>query len=892
MTVRNLEYLFKPKAIALIGQGNDAELVIARNLMNAGFGGPIMPVNRSRRALGGMLTFPDVDSLPLTPDLAVINAPLTEAPALIQRLGERGTRAAAIVSDGLRLPPDTDRTALYQAMLDAARPHLLRMLGPGSLSLCVPGAALNASLSPYQPSPGHVALVIQSNAIAHTAVDHGISLGYGFSHLISLGAAVDVDCADLLDYLANDYHVRAILLYLEHIGDPRKFMSAARRAARIKPVMLLKPRRYSRDGVDDEVYEAAFRRAGILRVKDQHEIFNLVEALTNVKPLANDRLAIVSNSRSLAALAADTLNELGGRLAQLSELTQTGLEALEDTLGAVVNPVDLGDHAGPETYGKVLDLLLKDRGVDGVLLIKSPSALSNALPVAEAVVARLPVTRRCCLFASFPGPSAGEAARRLSAEHRIPTYETPTEAVGVFMHMVQFKRNQELLMETPPSVPETFRPDAHTARRIIDQALAADREQLNELETLRLLAAYGIPVVASRLASTPNDVATIAEELGRPVVLKILSPDIPNRSTVDGVRLFLESPATARETARTMLARIRKIAPAARVEGLLVQPMEQRGGAYELTLGVRAGGLFGPVIYFGQGGTEADVIGDIAYGLPPLNMNLAREMMAQTRIYRLLRYSLLRRADLDAVALTLIKVSQMVIDLGEIVALDINPLWVDAAGVTTVGARVQVASCAGEPPARLAIRPYPNELEERFALADGRELLLRPILPEDEPALQALVRRTPARELMMRFFQPLRELPHLMAAQLTQLDYDREMALAIVGPGRPGKAEIFGVVSLAADPNNERAEYSLMVDHALKGQGLGKWMMRRIIQYARECGLREIYGEVLQENAGMLHIDRLLGFRVKPQLDEPGVMHVTLQLQGTSESKPAEREGQ
>jgi acetyltransferase len=306
--------------------------------------------------------------------------------------------------------------------------------------------------------------------------------------------------------------------------------------------------------------------------------------------------------------------------------------------------------------------------------------------------------------------------------------------------------------------------------------------------------------------------------------------------------------------------------------------MEQRGAAYELSLGVRAGGPFGPVIYFGQGGTEADVIGDIAYGLPPLNMNLAREMMAQTRIYRTLRYSLLRRANLDAVALTLIKISQMVIDLSEIMELDINPLWVGAQGVTTLDARVRIASSTGVPSTRLAIRPYPNELEERFALADGRELLLRPILPEDEPALQALVRRTPARELLMRFFQPLRELSHPMAAQLTQLDYDREMALAIVGPGRPGKAEIFGVVSLTADPNNERAEYSLMVDHGLKGQGLGRWMMGRIIQYARERGLRQVYGEVLQENAGMLHIDRSLGFKIRPEPDDPGVMHVTLEL--------------
>jgi acetyltransferase len=357
-----------------------------------------------------------------------------------------------------------------------------------------------------------------------------------------------------------------------------------------------------------------------------------------------------------------------------------------------------------------------------------------------------------------------------------------------------------------------------------------------------------------------------------------MSPDIPHKSQVGGVMRYLESPAVVREAADAMLARVRQLAPKARIEGFLIQPIEYRGGAYEITLGVRPGGPFGPVIYFGQGGTEAEVIGDIAFGLPPLNMNLAREIMSQTRIYPVMRYSLLRKVDLDALALTLIKISQMVIELGEIITLDINPLRASANGVLALDARARIAPFAGKSSQRLAIRPYPKELEASFSLPDGRTLYLRPILPEDEPAVQAQVRRTSSRDLWMRFFQPIRELPHAMAARMTQIDYNCEMALVVTGPGVPGKAEIYGVAHLIADPDEDKAEYSLLVDRALMDFEVGSLLMHRIISYARERGIREIYGHVLQENEAMLRLIRGLGFTVKTQPDDPGLLYVTLVL--------------
>jgi len=877
MSVRQLDYLFKPSSIALIGQGRDSEVIVARSLMNAGFDGPILPVDNSRQALEGALTYPDVASLPLSPELAVITAPLATVPALIEQLGGRGVRAAVITGEGRQAPEHNEREALHRSILQAAKPHGLRVLGPGCRALSVPRSGLNASLSHYRPQAGPVAFVTQSNAIAQTALDWGCHHGFGFSFLVSLGEAIDVDFADVLDYLAQDYHTRAILLYLEQVNDARQFMSAARRVARMKPVMVLKPRQPGLDGIDDAVYDAAFRRAGILRVNDRHELFNLVEALTAVKPVDNDRLAILSNSQSLNLLALETLHRYGGRLAQFSEETQNGLEQLVDPIGSPFNPVDLGDQAGAEDYGKALDLLCEDPGVDGIVVIKAPSALSDAVPVAEAIVQRLP-RRRPCILTSFVGPAAGEAARRLTIDHQAPTYETADEAVRAFMRLVQYKRNQALLMETPPSMPEEFDPDTETARHLIAQALAYGREQLNEYEAMRLLAAYGIPVVDSRIAMNPGGAAEIAAQFGRPVAIKIMSPDIPNKVQVGGVARFLDTPEVVREAARAMRKRVQELAPAAHIEGFLIQPMEYREGAYAMTLGVRPGGAFGPVIFFGQGGAEAKAIGDIAYGLPPLNMNLAREIMSQTRIYSLLRYSLLRRADLNALALTLIKVSQMVIDLGTIAELEINPLWVNADGVLAIDARVRAVRYVGDPAQRLAIRPYPKELEERFTLPNGAELMLRPILPEDEPALQEQVRRASPEDLRLRFFQPIRKLSHDMAARMTQIDYNCEMALVAVGPGQPGKAEVCGVVRLIADPDNEKAEYAILVDRNMMHLGLGTLMMRRIIGYARGRGIREIYGEVLQENDAMLNLNRALGFSVSVHPDDPSLRHVTLRL--------------
>lgn len=874
MTIRNLDALFKPDTVALIGSGDDSEEIIARNLMSGGFRGPIMPVDPKRWALAGALAYRDIASLPLPPALAIITRPLRETPALIGQLGERGARAAVLVSETRGLRSD-ERAKLLQAILDAARPYLLRVLGPGSQGFNVPRSHLNVSLNQQPLLPGQIAFVTESGTIGQTALDLGNHYGFGFSHLIHLGDSLDVDLADILDYLAGDYQTRAILLYLEHIDDARKFMSAARRAARIKPVIVLKPHRYPREP-DDAVYAAAFRRAGLLRVDDSDELLQMIEVLKAAKRVHSDRLAILSNSSSMSLLATDTLYHFGGRLAQFSEATQRGLESLIES-SALPNPVDLGDRADVDAYGRALDLVLADPGVDGVLVIKTPSPLGKSATVADALIQRLPGSRHC-IIASFPGPQTGAAARQRLLEQQVPTYETASGAVRAFMRIVQYKRNQALLMETPPSLPGEFTPDSAAARAIITRALTEGRCHLNEYEAIQLLTAYGIPVVETRMARYPEEAAEMASQLYPPIALKIVSPEVVAKSQIGGIARYLSTPEAVRQTATAMLARLRGVAPAARFDGFLLQPIVPRDGAYELTVGVRSGGGFGPVIYFGQGGTESEIISDLAYGLPPLNLHLAREIMAQTRIYQRLRYSLLRRANLNALALTLVKVSQMVIDLSELTELDINPLWVNAQGVVALDARVELTPATGAPVQRLAIRPYPKELEEPITLTNGRELLLRPVLPEDEPALQALALRASPEDLRRRFFQPIRELSHDLAATLTQIDYHREMALVAVGPGLPGKAEVYGIVNLSADPNNERAEYSILVDRALMGLGLGNRLMQRIIHYARARGVQEIYGEVLTENKPMLQMNRALGFAVHSDPDDPGLKHVVLPL--------------
>ncbi len=892
MSIRNLDHLFKPRSIALIGASktpHSVGAVLAHNLFNAGFDGPVMPVNPNHRAIEGVLAYPSAEALPEVPDLAVIATPPSTVPGLIADLGARGTKAAIVITAGFGEGGDEDGAKLRQAMLDAARPTTLRIVGPNCLGLIVPDVGVNASFAHAAPPRGHLAFIAQSGAIMTTVLDWATSRDIGFSHVVSLGDMADVDFGDMLDYLAYDIHVRAILMYVESVTFARKFMSAARAASRIKPVIVVKAGRSAAGAKAaashtgalaglDAVYDAAFRRAGMLRVLDLGGLFGSVETLGMGRLPKGDRLAILSNGGGLGVIATDSLADFGGRLAELSEETIAGLNEVLPPTWSHGNPVDIIGDAPGERYAKALEILLRDKGADAVLVLNCPTAVASGIDAARAVVQTVGKSKACVLT-SWLGEQSPRQARALFAESRIPTYYTPERAIRAFVDLVNYRRNQDSLMETPASVPDDFETDPASARQVIHAALDADREWLSEPEAKRVLAAYGIPAVPTHIAADAQAAAAQAARLAAPVALKILSKDITHKSDVGGVALDLRSPGAVRDAAEAMLSRVQRLKPDARVDGFTVQPMIERPDANELIVGVIEDAQFGPVILFGAGGTAVEVLGDTALALPPLNLHLAREAMMRTRVFDLLEGFRGRpAAALDEIALVLIKVSQMVIDLAEIVELDINPLLADEFGVIALDARLKVRRTDEPPAKRLAIRPYPKELEELIVLPDGRELLLRPVRPEDEPAVQEMFTKMSPEDIRMRFFAPKAALSHAVAARMTQIDYDREMGLMLAEPGVAGRSEIFGGVRIAADPDGERAEYAISLRSDMAGQGLGPMLMKRIIDYARKRGIREIFGDVLRENKPMLKVCNLFKFEQRTHPDDPSIIEVTLRL--------------
>lgn len=877
MSVRNLEYLLRPRSVAVIGASTRSRSIgnlVMRNLLEGGFTGPVMPVNPKYGAVAGVLAYPEIRRLPEAPDLAVICTPPATVPGLIAQLGDLGTRAAVVMTAGLRDSPDGD---LVQPMLDAARPHLMRILGPNCLGLLVPGLHLNASFAHQPATAGKIAFVSQSGALCTAVLDWAAPRGIGFSHFISVGDSADVDVGDLLDYLGSDPATSAILLYLESIRERRKFMSAGRAAARVKPVIVIKSGRseqgakaaLSHTGAmagSDTVFDAAIRRAGMLRVYDFNELFGAVETLARGVPLKGERLAVVTNGGGPGVMAVDELTRLDGQLAELSESTIARLDAVLPRTWSRANPVDLIGDAPGQRYRDALDIILEDAGVDAVLVMHAPTAVLSADEVAKEVIRAVKDNARTGqkpILTTWLGDSAVRGARRLLSEAGLRSYRTPESAVRGYLQILEYRRNQEMLMETPPSVPEVFTPDTGSAQRIIDGVLARGDKLLTEPEAKEMLRAYGVPVVETRIARDPREAGQLAAEFGKPVALKILSQDISHKSDVGGVVLDLEGETATTAAAEAMLQRVEQRLPDARIEGFTVQEMVRRAGAWELVVGATTDPLFGPVLLFGQGGTAVELIRDRALALPPLNLNLARELMSRTRIYRLLQgYRDTPPADLKGIELTLLSVSQLLVDLPEISELDINPLFADEHGVVALDARVVVAPAAHPGASRLAIRPYPQDLEEPFTMRNSREVLLRPIRPEDEPEHHVFISRLTPQDIRFRFFGQVRELPHSQMARLTQIDYNREMAFIAAGTDDQGQRETLGVVRTVTDPDNLRAEFAIVVRSDLKGQGLGKRLLVKMIDYCRARGTSEMIGQVLDDNHGMLGLAKSTGFEV------------------------------
>ncbi|SPF35302.1 CoA-binding domain protein [Syntrophobacter sp. SbD1] len=836
MSIKNLEFLLKPSSVALIGAStrpHSVGAVILKNLVGSGFKGDIFLVNPRHRTMEGLPVYPSAASLPKPPDLAVIAVPPDSVPAVTAEVGARGAKAAVVITVGLGEGGSQHGLNLRRAMLDAAQRYSLRIIGPNCLGIMAPGSCLNASMAHISPLPGHIAFISQSGALQTAMMDWATSQNIGFSHLVSLGSMADVDFGDILDYLSTDITNHAILIYMEGITDARKFMSAARAAARMKPVIVFKAGR-NKEAAEaaathtgmapgiDAVYGAAFRRAGMLRVYDLRSLFSAVETLAKMPgTLRGHKLAILTNGGGVGVLAADALIDEGGDLAGLSSETVRGLNAVLPSIWSQRNPVDIRSDAPADRYAKALEILLKDEIADGVLVLNSPYAVASGKEVAQAVIDTIKShgSPHPAVLTSWLGGACTAESRSLFVQNHIPTYETPADAVRAFMQMIRYRRNQEMLMETPPSIPESFTPDIVKARRVIDNALAQGRGLLTTDEAYTLLDAYTIPTPLQRWAS---------------------------------------------------------LGPAKTEPGLPVphEPSVHRSGAHKLMIEAFDDVQFGPVIRLGFDITGAEFFHKTEFALPPLSLNLAKELIARV----LTGYTRsLGAMEIEDLALTLMKVSQIISDIDEIAEFNIHSL-LDLNGILAVNTRIRVIKSSALPGQRMAIRPYPKELETALLLPDGMSFQVRPIRPEDEPIFQTLFSGLSANEIRMRFLHPMGTLSHSQAARLTQIDYDREMGLVIATPAEAREQELYAHVQLLCDPDNERAEFSILVRSSLSGKGLGRMLMQRIISYARSRGIKEIFGDVLTENRAMLRLAETLGFTSRFDPEDPGSLIVSLKL--------------
>jgi acetyltransferase len=897
MSTYRLKNLLGPRSVALVGasprQGSVGRSVL-RNIRNAKFKGEFGLVNTHYAEIDGVATVGSLSQLSFVPELVVITTPAVEVAGLIEEAGKLGAAGAVIIPAGL----GHGTGSLAEAAERAAHKYGMRLIGPNCLGILMPGADLNASFSAHMPVAGSLALISQSGAIATGMVDWAAQRAVSFSGIISIGDQLDVDIADLLDYFALDGRTRAILLYVEAIKDARKFMSAARAAARIKPVVVVKSGRMAPGAKaaathtgalagSDAVYDAAFRRAGILRVSDLRELFDCAETLGRVESPPGKRLAILTNGGGIGVLAIDRLCELGGIPAPITPEIRKKLDAVLPPTWSGSNPVDIVGDADPARYAAALEVLLADPANDAILVMNVQTAIAPADEIAATVTGMVKKYREQHRGSAKPVLAAWVGADQkigdMLSDAGIPNYPTEDDAVRGFMHLVQHREVVTALAQVPPAMPSDFAPDSEAARKVVAAALADGRQWLDPVEIKRLLEAYEIAMVPTFAAADAEQAVAHASRLfaqGATVVLKIMSQDITHKSDVGGVVLNLTSPEAVRAATADIIARAKVLRPEARIAGVIVQAMVVRAKSRELILGLADDPTFGTVVVFGRGGTAVEIINDKALALPPLDLQLARSLIERTRVSRLLRgYRDVPAVKQDAVAMVLVKIAQMAADIPEIRELDINPLLADENGVLAVDARVAVGKVerkfGGSGPANFAVRPYPSRWQRHIEVKDGWRVAVRPIRPEDEPELHQFLKHVTSQDLRLRFFAPMKEFSHEFIARLTQLDYARAMAFVAFDEVTN---ELVGVVRIHSDSIYENGEYAILLRSDLKGRGLGWALMQLIIEYARSEGLKMISGDVLQENTIMLEMCRSLGFEIKTDPVDPGICDVRLRL--------------
>lgn len=881
MSVRHLESLFNPRSVAVLGAsdrpGNLGGLVL-RNLRTGGFAGPVWAVNPRHASVGGQPAYADVADLPAAPELAVVCTPAPTVPGLIAALGARGTRAAVVMSAGLGALDADGQRSLQDAMLKAAQPHLLRVLGPNCLGLLVPGVQLNASFAPAQAQAGALAFVSQSGALATAMLDWASGRQIGFSHFVSLGDSADVDFGDLLDYLGSDGDTRAILLYIESIQHAPKFMSAARAASRNKPVIVVKAGRSaagakaaaSHTGAlagADVVFDAALRRAGMLRVDSLQALFDAAETLARRYTVRGPRLALLTNGGGAGVLAADALAAESEALASLAPRTLAALDAFLPPTWSHGNPVDIIGDAPTPRYLQALQTLLAAPEVDGVLFMHAPTAIVPASEIAEACLETVRSAAKPVLTC-WLGGAAVASAREACEQAGVASYETPENAASAWLQLVRFARNQQLLLQLPDSTIARAAPDHAAARACIEQAMASGQEWLDAAQLRIVLRAYGIPTLDGRLARDEDEAADAAQAMGGPMALKIVSPQIVHKTDVGGVALNLEGAAAVREAAARMRANVQAAHPGSHITGFLVQPMAQRPGARELIVGLSHDPVFGPVVLFGEGGTAVEIRANHAVALPPLNTVLAGDLVARSGCLPLLgRLRASPPVHMPALEDALVGISQLACDLPEIIELDINPLLADAQGVLALDTRMRLRAKGAAPGLPPAIEPYPAHLAAQTHIA-GKALEIRPIRPDDGARLENFYAHARPEDMRLRFFMARREVPRSELARYCQIDYRREMTFIALEAAADGAPRMVGEVRAVCDPDNVRAEFAIQIATDWQGRGLGRHLLDRLIHYLQQRGTRELVAQCLPDNDGMAALARQAGFSLSLDADE------------------------
>jgi acetyltransferase len=885
----SLDPLFRPKSVAVVGASatpGSVGSILIHNLLSNPFGGVVYPINPKRHAVHGVRCYPDLKSLPEAVDLAVIATPAATVPGLIADCLSRGIPGAIIISAGFSELGEEGRE-LEARIREQARGKM-RIIGPNCLGVIQPPSNLNASFAASMAKPGSIAMLSQSGAICTSILDWAQGKGIGFSSFVSVGAMLDVDFADLLDYFADDPQTRSIILYVEAIGNVRKFLSAARGVARTKPVIVVKSGRHeagaraaaSHTGAlagADAVYDTAFRRAGILRVETIPDLFDMSEILAKQPQPRGPALAIITNAGGPGVMATDALMTAGGQLAELSAETRTTLDKALPPFWSHANPVDILGDATAERYRIAVEACAKDSQVQGLLVLLTPQAMTDPTETARQLVpfARVPSKP---VLACWLGGESVRAGRQVLGAASIPTFDSPEAAIRAFLHMVRYRRSQELLYEKPEALPADWTPDSARVRGIFEKARAENRTLLTEAEAKDVLAAYGIPVTATIASHTPDEAVVAAKRVGYPVVVKLLSATITHKTDVGGVRLNLENEAQVRGAFDGIRQSLERLGKLDAFDGVTVQPMV-RGKGYELIVGSSVDRQFGPVILFGLGGILVEVFKDRALGLPPLNRTLARRLMDHTRIYPALQGVRGQKAvDQEALETLLVRFSQLLVDFLDIQEIDVNPLYASPEQVVALDARILLTppDLPADQRPRLAIHPYPNQLIAPFRLRNGGEVIVRPIRPEDEPLIIALHASHSEHTIRMRFFSLVKTLTRDSLIRLCHLDYDREMALAAVQEGPDGPA-ILGVSRYYLHPETGDAEFALVVRDACHRQGIGRHLMQRLIAIARERGVKRLVGMVLAENGPMLALTKSLGFS-DPEPVEDLAVRVVLPL--------------